>query len=207
MFFGICNSPATFQAMMDSIFADMVKRKEILVYMDDILIFASTQEEMDRLMKEVLKHLCVNDLFLKPKKCKFNKKEIEYLGLIVTEGKLRMDPTKLDGIRKWPIPKSVKDVQSFLGFGNFYCKFIQGFSDLARPLNKLLKKNVKFKWKEEHNIAFALLKKQFTKEPVLMMPDHSKPFQIECDTLKYATGAILTQLDSNGDQHPISFIS
>ena len=124
MFFGMCNSPATFQAMMDSIFTDMVERNEVLVYMDDILIFANTQEELERLTKEVLKRLRDNDLFLKPKKCEFNKTEVEYLGLIVEEGRLRMDPTKLSGINDWPIPKTVKDVRSFLGFGNFYCKFI-----------------------------------------------------------------------------------
>jgi hypothetical protein len=193
--------------MMDSIFSDMVEGCFILVYMDDILIFANTQEELDRLTKEVLQRLRDNDLFLKPKKCVFNKPKMEYLGLIVEEGKLSMDPTKLSGIRDWPIPKTVKDVRSFLGFGNFYRKFIRGFADLARPLNELLKKNIKFEWKEEHQTTFDTLKKRFTEEPVLMMPDHSKPFQIECDASKYATGAVLTQLDSNGDRHPVSFIS
>ena len=120
----MCNSPATFQAMMDSIFSDMVERNEVLVYMDDILIFAKTQEELDRLTREVLKRLRDNDLFLKPKKCEFNKTEMEYLGLIVEEGQLRMDLTKLSGISNWPTPKMVKDVRSFLGFGNFYRKFI-----------------------------------------------------------------------------------
>src|ERR1700735_5646540 len=101
----------------------MVERNEVLVYMDDILIFAKTQEELDRLTREVLKRLRDNDLFLKPKKCEFNKTEMEYLGLIVEEGQLRMDPTKLSGINDWPTPKTVKDVRSFLGFGNFYEDF------------------------------------------------------------------------------------
>jgi hypothetical protein len=143
---------------------------------------------------------------LKPKKCEFEKEEIEYLSLIIKEGKLTMDPTKINGIRDWPVPRSVKDVRSFLGFGNFYRKFIRGFADLAQPLNELLKKDIKFEWTPEHQTTFDTLKKQFTEEPVLMMPDHSKPFQLECDASKYATGAVLTQLDSNGDRHPISFI-
>ncbi len=92
--------------------------------MDDILIFALTKEEMDRITREVLKQLLENNLFLKPKKCEFRKREMEYLGLIVTEGKLRMDPAKLAGIKNWPRPLSVKNVRSFLGFGNFYRKFI-----------------------------------------------------------------------------------
>jgi hypothetical protein len=187
MFFGMCNSPATFQAMMDSIFSDMIEGNLVLVYMDDILVFAPTLEKLEELTNEVLKRLEENDLYCKPKKCEFEKEEMEYLGLIIKEGKLSMDPTKLSGIRDWPVPKSVKDVRSFLGFGNFYRKFIRGFADLARPLNELLKKDTKFEWTQEHQETFDLLKKRFTEEPVLMMPDHSKPFQIECDASKYAT--------------------
>ena len=96
---------------------------------------------------------------------------------------------------------------AFLGFGNFYRQFIWHFSELAKPLNDLLKKDNKFKWTSDCQKAFDKLKKRFTEEPVLMMPDHTRPFQIETDASKYATGAVLTQLDSNGDQHPISFIS
>ena len=118
-----------------------------------------------------------------------------------------MDPGKLKGIQDWPIPTTVKQTRGFLGFGNFYQRFIQGFSNLAKPLNDLLKKDKKFEWTNNCQKAFNELKKWFTEEPVLMMPDQVKPFQIEMDTSKYATGAVLTQLDSNGNRHPISFIS
>ena len=101
----------------------------------------------------------------------------------------------------------VKQVQGFLGFGNFYRRFIRGFSEIARPLNKLLKKDRKFEWTTECQQAFNDLKTRFTSEPVLVMPDQTKPFQIECDTSKYASGAVLTQLDSNGDRHLCVFIS
>ena len=97
------------------------------------------------------------------------------------------------------LPTTVKEVQSFLGFGNFYRRFIKGFSKLAQPLNDLLKKDKKFEWTLIQQQSFETLKKRFTEEPVLMMPDHSKPFQIEVDASKYTTGAILTQTDSNGD--------
>jgi hypothetical protein len=110
MFFGMTNSPATFQSMMDSIFEDMIMAKEIIIYMDDILIFADTQEKLERLTKVVLERLEDYDLYLKPKKCEFNKKRIEYLGMIVEEGKLSMDPVKLGGIRDWPIPSTVKQI-------------------------------------------------------------------------------------------------
>jgi Reverse transcriptase (RNA-dependent DNA polymerase) len=98
MFFGMCNSPATFQAMMDSIFSDMIEGQKVIVYMDDILIFAENQEELQERTKLVLQHLREHDLFLKPKKCEFNKMTMEYLRLIIQEGKLSMDPIKLSGI-------------------------------------------------------------------------------------------------------------
>jgi RNase H-like domain found in reverse transcriptase/Integrase zinc binding domain len=103
--------------------------------------------------------------------------------------------------------KTVKEVQSFQGFGNFYRRFIKGFSDLAHPLNNLLKKDKKFVWSDECQEAFDLLKKRFTEEPVLMMPDHSKPFQIQVDSSLFATGGILSQTDANGDRHPCAYLS
>ena len=120
MFFGMCNSPATFQAMMDLIFSDMIKGCIVIIYMDDILIFAKTQEELEWYTKMVLQQLWENDLHLKPKKCKFNKMTMEYLGLIIKEGQLSIDPVKLKGISNWPVPTMIKQVRAFLGFGNFY---------------------------------------------------------------------------------------
>ena len=149
--------------------------------------------------KQILQKLQDHDLFLKVKKCKFGKTKLEYLGLIVEEGKLLTDLIKVKGFADWPVPKSVKEVQSFLGFGNFYRKFIAKFSTLAAPLNNLLKKDTPFEWTNETQHAFKELKQQLTSVPVLTMPDQTKPFQIECDTSKYASGAVLTQLDSNGD--------
>src|SRR6202522_2256905 len=97
--------------------------------------------------------------------------------MIVEEGKIAMDPIKLEGIRDWPIPTTVKQVRSFLGFGNFYRRFIHQFSELARPLNNLTKKDKNFEWTNECQNAFDTLKKKFVEEPVLMMPDHLKQLQ------------------------------
>jgi hypothetical protein len=207
MFFGMCNSPATFQSMMDSIFSDMIDECIVIIYMDDIFIFGPDESTLMKNTKRVLARLQENDLFLKPAKCDFNKTKVEYLGMVIEEGKISMDPGKLAGIRDWPVPTTVKQVRGFLGFGNFYRRFIWHFSNIAKPLNDLLKKNKKFEWTDECQEAFDELKKRFTEEPVLMMPDHTRPFQIETDASKYATGAVLTQLDINGDRHPISFIS
>jgi RNase H-like domain found in reverse transcriptase len=155
----------------------------------------------------VLQRLQEHDIFLKPKKCEFKKTTIEYLGLIIQEGKLSMDPVKLSGIRDWPIPTLVKQVQGFIGFANFYRQFIKKFSELVLPLNNLLRKDTKFDWNDQCQEAFKTLKRRFLQEPMLMMPDHSKPFQIKSDASKYASRAVLTQTDINGDRHPVAFLS
>ena len=118
-----------------------------------------------------------------------------------------MDAGKLRGIRDWPTPTTVKEVRGFLGFGNFYRRFIRHYSNIAKPLNDLTKKNQLFNWTAECQQAFEELKRCFTKEPVLIMPDQTKPFQIKCDASKYASGAVLTQNNGNGNRHPCAFIS
>jgi RNase H-like domain found in reverse transcriptase/Reverse transcriptase (RNA-dependent DNA polymerase)/Integrase zinc binding domain len=207
MFFGMCNSPATFQAMMDDIFMTMIDNRLVIVYMDDILIFADTKEELERITKLVLEKLQERDLFLKAKKCEFYQTRIEYLGMIIEEEIISMDTVKLGGIRDWLVPTTLKQTWSFLGFGNFYQKFISHYSKLAQPLNDLTKKDKKFEWTTDCQKAFDTMKKWFMEEPVLLMPNQSKPFQIESDASKVATGAVLTQLNSNGDRHPVAFLS
>jgi Reverse transcriptase (RNA-dependent DNA polymerase) len=120
MFFGMCNSLETFQAMMDNIFMTMIDNQLVIVYMDDILIFANMKEEPERITKMILEKLREHDLFLKAKKCEFCQTKIEYLGMIIEEGRIAMDSVKLGGIRDWPVPTMLKQTWSFLGFGNFY---------------------------------------------------------------------------------------
>ena len=118
-----------------------------------------------------------------------------------------MDLAKLKGILEWPTPKTVEEVRSFLGFGNFHRWFIRNFSHLAHSLNDLLKKDKKFIWSNKCQESFDLLKKHFTEEPVLMMPDHTRPFQIQVNSSLFATRGILTQMDTNGDCHPCAYLS
>ena len=141
MFFGMCNSPATFQSMMDSIFGDLIEGCIVIIYMDNIFLFAKMLEQLEINTKKVLQRLRENDLFLKPKKCKFSKEKVEWLGMIIEEGKISMDTGKLKEISEWPRPSTVKQTQGFLGFGNFYRCFIRHFSKIAKPLNDLLKKD------------------------------------------------------------------
>jgi RNase H-like domain found in reverse transcriptase/Reverse transcriptase (RNA-dependent DNA polymerase) len=207
MFFRMCNSLATFQAMMDKIFKKEIKEDLIIVYMDNILACSKMIDGLKKIKQIILKKAQKYNLYFKAKKCKFRKLKIEYLGLVVEEGKLAMDPAKLKEILDWPAPKTVKEVRSFMGFGNFYRRFVKGFSHLAHPLHDLLKKDKRFIWSEECQESFDQLKKQFTEEPVLIMPDHSKPFQIQVNSSLFAMGGILTQINTNGDRHPCTYLS
>ena len=168
MFFGLTNSPATFQTMMNEIFIELIDGNVVIVYMDDILIFTETLEQHREIVKKVLEILQANKLYLKAEKCEFEKERIEYLGLIISQGKIEMDPVKVEGVSKWPEPENVKDVQSFLGFVNFYRRFIQDFADIAKPLHELTKKGTVRRWAQRHKDAFNQLKERVTSSPILI---------------------------------------
>jgi hypothetical protein len=213
MFFGLTNSPATFQRMMDTIFAPLKVKHALLgtsiqVYMDDILIASSLGIEGHRAaVHDVLDLLAEHDLFLKPEKCKWETDSIDYLGLILEKGVTRMDPTKVSGIRDWPTPTSVKQVRSFLGFCNFYRSFIRGFSKLARPLNQLTRKDTPWTWGPEENKAFEDLRTRVMTEPILAQPQVDKPFELEVDASGFATGAVLMQKGDDNKKHPVGYYS
>jgi hypothetical protein len=154
MTFGLCNAPATFQTFMNKIFEDLIDEGHVVVYLDDILIFSDNLDQLDQLTHEVLSRLEKYDLYLKPEKCVFAQTSIEYLGIIIANGQVRMDPAKLAGITSWPTPRTVKQVQAFLGFCNFYRRFIQGFSQIARSLFELTKKGAPFHWERSQESAF-----------------------------------------------------
>jgi hypothetical protein len=141
IYFGFSNAPATFQAMMNEIMKDLIQEGSVMVYLDDILIYTETVEENRHITAEVLKRLRENDLFAKPEKCYFEKDRIEYLGMFIFHGHIEMDPAKLAGVKEWPKPKRVKEVQAFLGFANFYWRFIKDFAKHTKPLTILTKKD------------------------------------------------------------------
>jgi hypothetical protein len=207
MYFGLCNSPATFQRMMNELFKPLIHQGVAVVYLDDILIYMKTEEEHIKTVKEVLKILQENNLFVKPEKCEFHKQEMEYLGLIIKPGEIAMDPVKVKGVMEWPVPKKVKQLQAFLGFCNYYRRFIEGFAQIARLLHELTKKDKSWEWTEVHQTAFEKLKSQFTKTPMLAMPNMDLPMRIECDTSDFAYGAILSQLMEDNLWHPVAYIS
>ncbi len=120
MFFGLTNSPMTFQWMMNDIFRDLIGEGKVTIYLDDILIFSKDLKEHREIVQHVLQRLRENKLFLKAEKCKFKVLETEYLGVIISENSIRMDPVKVAGIAEWPMPTKKRELQSFLGFTNFY---------------------------------------------------------------------------------------
>ena len=167
--------------MKNDYFTDMIAQGWVLIYTDNILIFSRETEHHHEWKVKVLKRLEEKDLFLKPEKCIFNATEVDYLGFIVKPDKIEMDPTKLAGIKNWIPPKNVKSVKSFLGFGNFYRRFIGNYAEIAKPLNELTKKTKVFEWTSECQTAFENLKKKFLEKQVLTMPDPTKLFYVKSD--------------------------
>jgi hypothetical protein len=145
---------------------------------------------------------------LRPEKCEFEKTRIEYLGLIISENRVEMDPVKVAGVAEWPELTSKREVQSFFGFVNFYRRFVKDFSHHARPLFDLTRKEQKWKWDSPEASAFRKLKELVTSAPVLITPADDQPFRIEADSSDFATGAVLSQLSAeDGKWHPVAFLS
>src|SRR3979490_2141953 len=202
VFFGLTNSPATLQTMMNDIFQDLIMEGVVCVYIDDILIYSKDKAEHRRVTQRVLERLREHKLYLRKEKCEFEQTRVEYLGLIISEGKVEMDLVKVWGVIKWLMPKSRKEVQSFLGFANFYRCFIKDFSSHARPLFDLTKKEVQWKWREDEKGALQKLKDQITSAPVLTFPDDVRMYQVEANASDFATGATLSQQSPEDDTRP-----
>jgi reverse transcriptase-like protein/integrase-like protein len=207
MFFRLTNSPATFQTMMDDIFREEIMQGWLKIYMDDLIVASEDnkvihQQWVDWVLQKIKDH----NLFLKAKKCSFHKKQVEYLGVIIRQGKVKMDPVKVEGIAKWPVPTNVKDICSFLGFCNFYCSFIANFSAVACPLNDLTKKQQQWKWTNEEQASFDTLKDLCSSYPILWSPNWTKQFFMDTDALDFALGAVISQEFQDG-KHPIAFHS
>ena len=213
MFFGLTNSPATFQTMMNHIFRPVIAKHKLLgtsicVYMDDIAIATRTNnDDHTAAVTDVLALAAEHDLYFKLEKCLFHVPSINYLGVILEKGVTCMDLVKIAGIKNWPTLKKVKDIHSFLGFCNFYCAFIKGFLSIARPLNALMKKDQTWAWTDEHQKAFDTLKARVTSEPILMHPELDKQFELEVDASGFAVGAVLLQKKNDGKRHPVGYYS
>ena len=207
MFFGLTNSPAMFQAMINKLLRDLTNTGKVAVFIDNIIVGTETEEGHDELVAEVVKRLEENDLYVKPEKCKWKVREVEFLGVVIGLEGIKMEKEKVKGVLEWPTPKCVKDVQKFLGLANYYHRFIEGFAMVARPLHNTVKKDKKWEWTERQEEAFKELKKRFTEEPVLVAPDIDKKMRMEMDASDYATGGVLSMECEDGLWRPVAFLS
>ena len=204
--FGLCNGPASFQHYINDTLREFLD-ETCTAYLDDILIYSDVEEEHEIHVKRILQKLREAGLQADITKCDFHAKEVTYLGLIVTTEGIKMDPKKVDTILNWPQLVNVKDVQSFLGFANFYRRFIYGFSKLAAPLTALTKKGTIFEWNNRCQIAFDALKKAFTSDVILIHFDADRKIVVETDASDYVSGGVLSQYNSEGILRPVAYFS
>ena len=193
---------------MNHIFTDMISEKWLKIYMDDLGIH--TKDNLDlhhHQTHRVLSHLREHGLSLKISKCSFDTPTMEYLGMIIGQGLIHMDPMKLAAIRDWHPPSSDKGVCSFLGFVNLYRKFIPNYSNIVTPIVLLTRKDHPWSWTEPQQKAFDSLHTIFLSTPVLCIPDVSCPFSLMTDASLLAAGAVLMQPDTSGDLHPCAYFS
>jgi hypothetical protein len=206
MWEGLTNAPATYQRMINDQLHEYLD-VFVVAYLDDILIFSKTLTEHIEHVKKVLDKIKQAKLLIKPGKCEFHKKELKFLGYIVGENGIRMDEDKVRAVLEWPVPQTVKEVQSFLGFANFYRRFIQDYSKVTTPLTELTKKDREFVWNKEAQEAFNTLRHKFTKAPILATFDPKRKIILETDASDFAIGACLGQVDEQGKLRPVAYYS
>ncbi|WAR61405.1 hypothetical protein PtB15_12B90 [Puccinia triticina] len=190
--FGPTGAPGYFQYFMQDILIGRIG-KDTAAYLDDIMVYTQKRSDHTAAVNGILETLRKHQLWLKPEKCEFSKPEVEYLGLLIVCNRIRMDPAKVKAVMEWPAPRNVTELQRFIGFSNFYCRFIDHFLGKTRPLHDLTKAKTPFVWDDKCNSSFECLKTAFTSAPILKIADPYKPFILECDCSDFALGAVLSQ--------------
>lgn len=202
--FGLMNAPATFQALMATVFRGLTFQN-VMVYIDDIVVYSQTWNDHMKHLKQIFDRLKEANLKLHPGKCKFGLRKILYLGHVMSREGIEVDKKKVELVERYPTPKNQKELRSFLGLAVYYRKFVSNFSKIATPLHRLLKKDMEYTWDSDCEEAFSLLKAALTSAPVLRFPDMNKPFILNTDGSTTALGHILSQEDEKGIEHPICF--
>ncbi|XP_061993760.1 uncharacterized protein LOC133711674 [Rosa rugosa] len=198
--FGLTNAPSTFQSLMNDIFKEHL-REFVLVFFDDILIYSKSIEEHLKHLTMVFSILKKHQLKVKMSKCTFGAKSMEYLGHVISEKGVAVDPKKIEAIKNWKKPMTLKGLRGFLGMAGYYRKFVKNFGIIAKVLTNMLKKD-NFVWTSEAEKSFEELKATLCSTPVLALPDFTKKFDVECDASGLGIGAVLSQ-----DGHPITYLS
>lgn len=202
---GLCNSPATFQKCMDEVLADL-KWKCSMVYYDDVMVYSKTFKEHMQHVRLVLERLTRARLTINPKKVQLCRQKLKYLGFIIEPGKCFADPAKIEIIKNYPQPKKAKHIQRFMGLVGFYRRFIDGFTQMSKPLTSLNKKDAEFVWTDVQQKSFDYFRQALCILPGLHLPNLNKPFAIHTDASKYSISAILNQYE-NGVMYPVWYAS
>ena len=203
--FGLSNAPGTFERLMETVLRGMQWERAVL-YLDDIIVFSDSIEEHLKRLEEILQRLRAANLMLKPKKCHFFKRQVEFLGHIVSQDGVRTDPQKVEAIKEWPIPRRVRDVRAFLGLTGYYRRFIQDYGKIAKPLHELTEKNTEFNWTKEREQAFQKLKNSLMTAPILGYPstEEEDVFLLDTDASNCHIGAVLSQRQG-GEEKVIAY--
>ena len=191
---------------MNDLLRDLIVEEKVVVFIDDVMIAMETEEGHDEIVEEELRRLEENDLFVKPEKCVWKVKEVGFLRVIIREDRVRMEKKKVQEVIEWPVPRSVKDVQKFLGLANYYRQFVKDFAKIAKSLHKMTRKENKWNWGERQQKAFEL-KERFMTGPVLVIPDLDKEMRVEVDTSDFATGGVLSMKCEDERWRPVAYIS
>lgn len=203
--FGLKNAPATFQRLRNSILTGL-QGIECFLYLDDIVVYASSLDEHTIKLSKIFQRLRQNNLKLQPDKCEFLKREVAYLGHVISEDGVRPNPIKIEAIKNFPRPQNQKSIKSFLGLVGYYRKFIKNFAQLAKPMTLLLKKDISFEWKTEQKQSYNKFKDILITEPLLQYPDFNKEFILTTDASNVAIGSVLSQ-GIIGQDLPIAYAS
>ena len=205
--FGLNGAPATFQRLMDNLLRGLESFSA--AYLDDIIVYSATWEEHLCHLKKVLEKLRAAGLTIKTRKCQFGMPKCVYLGHVIGSGEVTPDPSKLQSVQGYPRPKTKKEIRRFLGLAGYYRRLIPDFASIAAPLSDLTKKSAPnlVQWSSQCDSAFQKLKELLCSHPVLKSPDFSKEFILQTDASERGVGAVLSQTDDEGREHPVSYYS
>jgi hypothetical protein len=196
--FGLTNAPSYFMYLMNKVFMEYLD-KFVVVFIDDILVYSTCEEEHLRLALQKLRE---HRLYAKLSKCEFWMKQVAFLGHVILKGGISVDPSKVQDVLSWNVPMFVDDIRSFLRLAGYYRRFIEGFSKISKPMTELLEKDKKFEWTPACKASFQELNERLMTALILVMPDMEKPFSIYCDASGQGLGCVLMQ---NG--HMVAYAS
>ncbi|GKB11866.1 putative reverse transcriptase domain-containing protein, partial [Tanacetum coccineum] len=190
--FGLTNAPAVFMDLMNRVCKPYLD-KFVIVFIDDILIYSKSKQEHEEHLKIILELLKKEELYAKFSKCEFWLPKVQFLGHVIDNKGIHVDPAKIESVKDWASPKTPTEIRQFLGLAGYYRRFIEGFSKIAKPMTKLTQKKVKFEWGDKQEAAFQLLKQKLCSAPILALPEGSEDFIVYCDASKKGLGAVLMQ--------------